>query len=315
MAEVMKPITVVCPDLETVAAYLDSRLSDRERARVTKHLSLCEDCYAVFAESARLHVAAEPARGRGAQGSRVWMAVPKLAWSSAGAALATAACVWLLVGSGRVMWSQRPGRELQALVAAVGTGRTIEPRLVGGFAHGPLLEAVRGRATADVVSPDVRIAAATLEKAVNERPTAQNLRALGAAHLIMGQFDTAIDALQSAVRQAPTDATVLSDLSAAYLVRGKNEGAPEDYARAASQADKATKANAVLPEALFNRALAFEALSLAREARESWEQYLRLDGRSAWADEARRHLQKLLQQSDARGSRPFILKEKGAMVT
>jgi Flp pilus assembly protein TadD len=243
------------------------------------------------------------------------MAVPRLAWSSAGAALATAACVWLLVGSGRVMWSQRPGRELQALVAAVGTGRTIEPRLVGGFAHGPLLEAVRGRATADVVSPDVRIAAATLEKAVNERPTAQNLRALGAAHLIMGQFDTAIDALQSAVRQAPTDATVLSDLSAAYLVRGKNEGAPEDYARAASQADKATKANAVLPEALFNRALAFEALSLAREARESWEQYLRLDGRSAWADEARRHLQKLLQQSDARGSRPFILKEKRAMVT
>lgn len=315
MAEVMKPITMVCPDLETVAAYLDGRLSDRERARVTKHLSLCEDCYAVFAQSARLHVAAEPARGRGAQGSRVWMAVPRLAWSSAGAALATAACVWLLVGSGRVMWSQRPGRELQALVAAVGTGRTIEPRLVGGFAHGPLLEAVRGRATADVVSPDVRIAAATLEKAVNERPTAQNLRALGAAHLIMGQFDTAIDALQSAVRQAPTDATVLSDLSAAYLVRGKNEGAPEDYARAASQADKATKANAVLPEALFNRALAFEALSLAREARESWEQYLRLDGRSAWADEARRHLQKLLQQSDARGSRPFILKEKGAMVT
>ena len=50
----MKQLAGDCPDLETIAAYLDGRLTERERARVTAHLADCEDCYALFSESARV---------------------------------------------------------------------------------------------------------------------------------------------------------------------------------------------------------------------------------------------------------------------
>lgn len=304
MADVVKRVAGECPDLETIAACLDGRLSDRERARITEHLAACEDCYTVFHESAQTHVVGEPTRPHRAERWRAWVTVPRLAWSSAGAALVTAAVVWLAVGSSLFM-SRRPAdAELQALVAAVGADRTIEPRLIGGFAFGLLRGVVRSATAIDVVSPDVRIAAARIEKAATERPTPQHLRALGAAYLVVGQFDNAVNVLEKARQQAPGDATVLSDLSAAYLARGKNAGEAEDFARAASQAERATKTNALLPEALFNRALAFEALSLQREARESWEHYLQLDSRSPWAEEARRHLQILSEQSDAWGRDP-----------
>ena len=43
-----------CPDLETIAAYLDDRLAARDRGTVTEHLSSCESCYFVFSEAAEV---------------------------------------------------------------------------------------------------------------------------------------------------------------------------------------------------------------------------------------------------------------------
>src|SRR5262249_15971818 len=56
--EVRKPLEI-CPDPETLAAFLDGRLVEPERRTVEAHLAGCELCYETFRESARL-LAAPP---------------------------------------------------------------------------------------------------------------------------------------------------------------------------------------------------------------------------------------------------------------
>lgn len=287
----MKQFAGECPDLETLAAYLDGRLSDRQRARVTEHLSECEDCYGVFSESAQTHAGAEAARWQTTQAWRRWLTGPRLAWSSAGAALATAAAVWLVVGAGPILSSRPANRELQALVAAVGIDRPIEARLSGGFAYGQLRGPVRSSApSARTLSPDVRIAAARSEKALAANRTTQTLHDFGVASVIVGEIDRAVVVLEQAADQPSPDAAIVSDLAAAYLARAGRDNSHEDLMKALGAADRAVMTDPRLPEGLFNRALAFERLALPGEARAAWTDYLRVDDQSSWAAEARFHL-------------------------
>ncbi len=178
--------------------------------------------------------------------------------------------------------------------------RRIEPRIAGGFAYGPLQSASRSAETTrlETTSVDLRLATAQIEKALADRRTAQNLHQLGVAYLLTGAIDRSISALEDAARETPDESSVASDLAGAYLVRGTS-GRPEDIAKAASRAKKATILNPSFAEAFFNRALAFEALSLDRDARETWERYLQLDAHTPWADEARRHLRALTDPPEA----------------
>ena len=57
--------------------------------------------------------------------------------------------------------------------------------------------------------------------------------------------------------------------------------------KALSAADRPVMTDPTCAEALFNRALAFERLSMSREALAAWTDYLRIDGDSAWATEVR----------------------------
>jgi CHAT domain-containing protein len=201
----------------------------------------------------------------------------------------------MLVGVHR-MWPPSPPSEpaaLKALVKAVGVDRRIEPRLAGGFAYGHLRHSARRGEDSSTASIDLRLAAAHIEKEFTVHRTTQNLHYLGIAHLVTGDIDKSVAALEDASREVANDPSLMSDLAAAYLVRGSTAGRREDLAKAASQAEKATLASPSLAEAFFNRGLAFEALSLERAARETWERYLQLDGGSAWADEARRRLRAL----------------------
>ena len=291
MADVVKRVAGECPDLETIAACLDGRLSDRERARITEHLAACEDCYTVFHESAQTHVVGEPTRPRRAERWRAWVTVPRLAWSSAGAALVTAAVVWLAVGSGRMTPSRQPDRELQAMAEALLSDRVIEGRLTGGFAYAHVRGPIRsGVPSAPTLSPDVRIAAAHSEKVLAGVGTPRALHTLGIASLITGDLDRAVPMIERAVDRSAPDAEMLSDLSAAYLARAERDGRRQDLEQALAAADRAVKADPVRAEGLFNRALALERLSLTAEARAAWEDYLQIDSRSGWADEARTHL-------------------------
>jgi tetratricopeptide (TPR) repeat protein len=294
MTEVMKLVAFGCPELETIAAYLDGRLGDRERARVTEHLASCEDCYTMLSESAQIHVAPETGAMRITRSWREWVTGARLAWSSAGAAVATAACLWLLIAPPeRIMSLWQPDHRLQALVAAVGTDWPIEARLTGGFSYGPPRGVARsGDLPAVSVSPDVRIAAAQIEKEELGRRKPEALRVLGLAYLLTGDVGRAVNALEAAADHATPDALIVSDLAAAYIVRGARTNHLQDFTKALAAADRAVKADPALAEAWFNRAYALERLSLP-EARDAWADYLKVDGQSEWADVARQHLRDL----------------------
>jgi len=281
-----------CPDLETIAAYLDGRNSAAERAGVAEHLATCESCYFVFTEAAASKVAmlvdtAAPA----------WWKNPRIVLPSAAAGLAMAATIVLAVNAGLLRWDGSDPPQLTALVAAMGDERVIAPRLTGGFAHAPLRGAIRGgEPVVRTLSPDLRIAAALIEKQASPLGSAEALHARGIAALVTGEIDRAIIVLDQAVTARPDDARMLSDLAAAYLARADRDFKPEDLNRALASVNRALNADRTLPEALFNRAYALERLSLSAEAGDAWRAYLTIDDRSGWADEARTHLRSLGQR-------------------
>ena len=287
-----------CPDAETLAAYLDGRLTQDEREQVTQHVADCDACGFVVTEAAQMP--AMPVEQIPAAGLEVesvlatiektgWWRSKSVVWSSA-AGLAAAASLVLVIGTGIIPWSG-DSSDLRALVAAVGTDRTFEARLSGGFEYGPVRGPVRGSDGAPT-SPDLRIAIATIEKEAVRRRTDQNLHELGVAYLVAGDVGPAISTLEATANRTNTP-TALSDLAAAYLVRGTRENRPQDVSRALARASQAVQRDASMREALFNRALAFEHLSMFDDARQAWEAYLKVDDQSGWAAEARIHLQRL----------------------
>jgi tetratricopeptide (TPR) repeat protein len=287
-----------CPDSETLAAYLDGRLAQDEREHVTQHVADCDDCYFVVTEAAQMPampVEQIPAAGLEIESVSAaivkakWWQSKSALWSSA-VGLAAAASLVLAIGTGTVLW-RGESSHLRALVAAVGTDRTFEPRLSGGFEYGPVRGPVRG-ADGAPTSPDVRIAVATIEKEAVRRRTDQNLHELGVAYLVAGDVGPAISTLEATASRTNTP-TGLSDLAAAYLVRGMRENRLQDVSRALARASQAVQRDASMREALFNRALAFEHLSMFDDARQAWEAYLKVDDQSGWAAEARIHLQRL----------------------
>jgi len=293
---VRKSSVDACPDLETLAGYLDGRLTERERADIAAHVAGCETCYFVFTEAAQTRASDRARAETDASASPEavtaptpkWM-TPKVMWSSATALAALAATLLIAI---RIVGRPLAGNdsELRSLVAAVGTDRRIEPRLTGGFAYGSLRGPLRSGSAAVEPSADVQIAVAQIEKHNLGGQTAQAKRLLGLAYLLSGNVDRATTTLEEAAGQTSADARVFSDLAAAYLARASVVRESQDVTKALAAAGRAIAADPALTEAWFNRALALEKLQLEREARTAWQEYLRLDQDSQWADEARDHL-------------------------
>jgi len=271
-----------CPSLETIGAFVDGRLMDRERETIADHLASCETCYFVFSEAARTRVTAQP------QADVVPFTPRRMTWRIA-AGLAAAATIVLAVNVWRTSGPNGEQRALNELVAAVGTTRTFEPRITGGFAYAPVRGPVRGVNTVEL-PPDTRIAIAEIEKQFAVRPVA------GTAALVGGDAQRAVLMLEVMSRRLPNDAKVLSDLSAAYLVLAERNNSKEDASLALSAANRALEIDRLMPEALFNRALALQTSGMTADARIAWQAYLTIDDRSGWADEARAHLRILSNQ-------------------
>jgi tetratricopeptide (TPR) repeat protein len=274
-----------CPSLETIGAFVDGRFKDREREVIADHLASCETCYFVFSEAARTRVTALPASNvhlRQGYGGQVRAFVPRLTWKMT-TGLAAAAVLVLAVNIWRP-FGPADQRALDDLVAAVGTGRTFEARLTGGFAYAPVRGPVRGPNDAANLPPDVRIAIAEIEKQFTARPIAAT------AALIGGDTTRAISILEAAAQTDPNNPRILSDLSAAHLVLAQRNNSKEDASRALAMANRALESDRLMPEALFNRALALEISGLREDARAAWQAYLTIDDRSGWADEARARL-------------------------
>jgi len=269
-----------CPEPQALAGYVDGRLEANARRRIEAHLVGCAECREVVTGTA-LFVDVD----KSGQKLRIAAVVGALA-----AALVLA--LWL-PGARFGSVSEAPPPALLELVAAAANEptRPAEGRLTGGFKYAPAPSPARGPSDRRP-SPDVRIAAARIEKAALERDVPENEAALGIAYLTLGEFDKAIEALDDAASQRPTNAKYQNDLSVAYLARAKGLDRADDLPKALESAERAIKIDPALIEPWFNRALALEALHLDEAARTAWRQVLERDAASPWAEEARAHLAK-----------------------
>lgn len=179
--------------------------------------------------------------------------------------------------------------EMAALVQAVGTSRPIAPRLSGGFQYGSPPSPTRGAQA----SPSLAIAGAaeSLRRAAQRTTGPMADAATGVASLFLNDSSASVAALRRAAG-ASTDARIHSDLAAALAVHAELTGDKSELSEAVDAADSALRRQPDLHEALFNRALALEGLK-SPEAGAAWQQYLRHDSKSPWADEARRRAEGL----------------------
>lgn len=290
------------PDAERLAEYADGVLGADVRAEVETHLVDCADCRAVLTETIAF-VTSDRAGGRThgtAFAPRVLPFQSRRWVRGAAAGLAAAAALVLVVRLARpdllapmfVARSNRP--ELQELIAAVANEptRPVEGRLTGGFKYGPPPSATRGAGDRDV-SPDVRIAAAKIEKLARADDTPQHRAELGLAYLALGDLDKAVEAMEDAAQQDAGNAQFQSDLAAAYLARARSRDRAEDWARALAAADRAIKADPRRAEAYFNRALALEGLHLTDQALDAWTAYQALEPATPWSRESATRMQTL----------------------
>lgn len=112
----------------------------------------------------------------------------------------------------------------------------------------------------------------------------------GVALLMLGNVDAAVSALERATEAEPDDAAVRNDLSAALCEASRRHDDPRLAIRALAAADRARSLDPALPEALFNRAVALDALQVDVAAAKAYETYIAADQDSPWVEEARRRL-------------------------
>ena len=142
--------SATCLDPEVLAAYADRALAPQERAQVEAHLAICQTATVLLADVMRTIDAmddAVTATAADSSAATVPAAAPVLrpafgrrwVWRTGGAALAAAAALVLVVQLQPEWWWKLTGGvdpRFAMLIDAIGTERTVEGRLSGGFPTG-----------------------------------------------------------------------------------------------------------------------------------------------------------------------------------
>jgi tetratricopeptide (TPR) repeat protein len=276
---------MTCLSPETLAALAAGRLSAPERAAAEAHVASCQDCYDVYADVMHMAPAAPVAPHAGIY----W------GWQRY-TAVAAAAVVVLATGWSLWRYWQAPEQQLERAVSqlaeAVGTDRSVDARVNGGFEWGPRPTTTRGDAAASL-SFDGQQATLTIRRLATQHPSARALGAAGVASLLAGDVEGAITSLEAAAAFPDADARVLGDLAAAHAERWRHTREAADAVAALDAAERALLHTPADPVARFNHALAVDALGLRDQAIARWRAYLEVDNTSPWADEARERLARL----------------------
>src|SRR6185437_8428437 len=185
---------------------------------------------------------------------------------------------------------------LIALNAAYREERSIEAR-ISNLDYAPFSIKRSGQTTEKVNANELSRAELTLLEALKKNPTPAVHHGLGRVYLAKREFDTAIEHFDAAIKGDPNNAQIYADLGAAWLEKGKldtNGSDPgkgmEELGHALENLNKALGINPNSLEALFNRALCEEQMTLYPQAENDWREYLKRDPKSPWAEEARRRL-------------------------
>ncbi|HEX8735716.1 MAG TPA: CHAT domain-containing protein [Pyrinomonadaceae bacterium] len=219
-------------------------------------------------------------------------------------ALRFAALALIVAGFGFIVWrvaiyQSDVEQGLAQLRLAYRGQRPTESRTTANFDYAPLPD-TRG-SEPPAVSDDIAHERAQryLLDASKNATDAEAHHALGLLFLTEKKFDKALEEFKLALNLAPGDAKLHSDLGAFYLEKANLPNQSEiaqNLNLSLQHLNRALELKPNLPEALFNRALVLQKTTASAEAREAWEKYLKTDSTSEWADEARRHLQKLEQK-------------------
>ena len=223
--------------------------------------------------------------------------------------MATAASILVVIGIGFFVWqARRPQTDLNeglvALQDAFHEERPIEGRL-SDFGYVPLPNQRGASEKVDHVKRD--LASTLLLKSVRDKPTAASHHALAKYYAMLHQFDEAEKEFAAALALAPGDAKIHNDFGATLLeeaqrqASNKSNSQLELYGRSLQEVEKAIELDPSLLEASFNRALIFQSMRPSEQAKQAWEEYLKKDSSSPWADEARRNI-KLIEQQQQRGA-------------
>ncbi|HZF38498.1 MAG TPA: CHAT domain-containing protein, partial [Blastocatellia bacterium] len=161
---------------------------------------------------------------------------------------------------------------------------------------------------ADIDLPARRRAYDLLDDAVRENPTAVAAQhAMGRFHLARKNFQDAIAEFEEALKTEPNNARLHSDLGAALMEKSEIEASGKSgrdmrtLDRSLEHLDRAIELDGSLLEPLFNRSLLRQNLGQFFQAKEDWDNYLKKDAVSRWAEEARRNL-KLIEERNKRVS-------------
>lgn len=283
--ELMTPHT----QIESLAAFIDGRLTGSERRAVEEHLASCDDCRAelnLVAEAQEAGVVDVPPSNvvEGNFGIRKALI--------AVAAAAAIGFVLLPDTRERIAFYRTGGTS--ALVAASQSlpEREIEARPMGGFPYKPLKKTPRGPGDNPIEDEDLWPMKDAALRAQANADSVKELRAAAIGHLLLSDYDQAVTTIERAVKAGDADdAALLNDVATIYFERARRRGNPADSVRALAAAERSWQL-AKTPESAWNRALAREAGG--RDSAAAWRDYLALDSTSPWAEEARAHTRRLL---------------------
>ena len=145
-------------------------------------------------------------------------------------------------------------------MVAVGTNRFTEARLSDDFSWGPRPATLRSGLQSSLPA-SLLVATSRIQMLTEGQDDGWMLRARGISALAAGDVSMAIQALEQAVTADPQEARLRNDLAAALLERYRLRGDVADANAALARVTEALRMEAQLAPALFNRALALEAIS------------------------------------------------------
>lgn len=191
--------------------------------------------------------------------------------------------------------------------------RPTESRTTAGFDYAPLAN-LRGDNSVLADQTAHATAARLLIDAALNSEDARARHGLGLLYLAEGKTDDAIREFKRAIELAPDDPALNSDLGAAYLERaGKAESAQngEEFLvngnSALKHIDRALALNSGQLEALFNKALVLDKMTLSSSSMKAWNTYFGRDPSSPWTTEAKEKFTRARENKYAARTNPQVL--------
>lgn len=216
-----------------------------------------------------------------------------------------------------VFYQSDTDRGLAQLRLAYRNQRPLESRTTANFGYAPF-STTRGDKPTVTDDKALRIAGNYLFTAAEDPADAEAHHAAGLLYLSEKNFIKALDEFNLALKLAPDNAKLQNDIGALYLEKAKiaedkekvdEAEIMENLVLAPKFIDRALEIDPSLLEALFNKAIFLQKTRLPDQAQTAWEEYLKRDSKSPWADEARRNLELLKQQSRAPKDKSQILQD------